>query len=188
MIQVTLNYIREILNENIRNEFSISENKVVISNIIKADGSVPANIDGKIVFFLVNLDEESTLKNSMNRSALNGRDSFVHSSPNLNLNVHLLFCANFDSTVYLEGVSYLSSIIRFFQANKKITFEHSGDSGNRKNNLSFELCKLDYSQLSHLWSAVGSKLMPFVVYKVGLIVFDEGPVERVIPAIKKSEN
>jgi len=188
MIHIVLNYIRDLLNENFRNEFSISENKVVISNIVKADGSVPPNLDGKVVFFLINLDEESTLKNSMNRPSMKGNDSFVHNSPNLHLNIQVLFCANFDSTVYLEGLSYLSSLIRFFQANKKIAFEHSERSGRKTTNLSFELCKLDYSQLSHLWSAVGSKLMPFVVYKVGLLVLDEGPVERIIPAIKKSEN
>lgn len=188
MIHTVLNHIRDLLNENFRNEFSISENKLVISNIIKSDGTIPQNIDGKVICFLVNLDEESTLKNNLNRAFIQGKDSFAHHTPTLHLNIHLVFCANFDSTIYLEGLSYLSSLIRFFQVNKKLAFEFSGDSSHKINSLNFELCKLDFAQLSHLWSAIGSKLMPFVLYKVGILVFDDMPVERLIPVISESDN
>jgi len=68
MIDIALTHIRDILNEHFKNEFSISENKAILSNLVKADGSSAQNIDGKIVFFLVCLDEESALKNSLNRS------------------------------------------------------------------------------------------------------------------------
>lgn len=185
MIHVALSYIRDILNENFRNEFSISEKKLVLSNIVKADGSIVQNIDGKIVFFLVNFDEEAALKNNLNRSSHSGFGSVIHKAPTLHLNLNVLFCANFDSKLYVEGLSYLSSIIRFFQANKVITIDTSPSSANRLKRLSFELCKLDYAELSHLWSAVGSKLMPSVLYKVGMVVFDDMPVERIIPSIKE---
>jgi len=185
MIHIALSYIRDILNENFKNEFSISENKVVLSNIIKADGSIPQNVDEKIVFFLVSLEEEAALKNNGNRSSNQGSGLFAHRSPTLHLNMKLIFCANFDSTVYIEGLSYLSSLIRFFQINKKISLDNSGT---KLNGLSFELCNLDSAELSHIWSAIGSKLMPSVMYKVGLLVFDETPVGRIIPAIRSTES
>lgn len=188
MIHIALTYIRDLLNEHFKNEFSISENKVVLSNIVKIDGSVAQNVDGKIVFFLINLDEEAALKNNLNRSSNHENVSFATKSPTLHLNMHLLFTANFDSAIYIEGLSYLSSMIRFFQINKKIVIDNLGSSGNSKNRLNFELCKLDYAQLSHLWSAIGSKLMPSVVYKVGLVVFDDTPISRIIPKIKNPEN
>ncbi|MFA5330608.1 MAG: DUF4255 domain-containing protein [Prolixibacteraceae bacterium] len=184
MIHTALTYIRDILNENFKNEFSISENKVVLSNIVKADGSNAQNVDGKIVFFLVSLDEEATLKNNLNRFSSQVNGSFAQKTPTLHLNMQILFCANFDSSVYIEGLSYLSALIRFFQVNRKLSLEGS-NSGNI-NKLSFELCKLDYAQLSHLWSAIGSKLMPSVLYKVGMLVFDDAPIERIIPAIKET--
>ncbi len=186
MIHIALTYIRDILNENFRNEFSISENKVVLSNIVKADGSSAQNVDGKIVFFLISLEEETALKNNLNRSSGRENDSFSHKMPVLHLNMQLLFCANFDSNVYVEGLSYLSSLIRFFQINKKLSLDQSNNSGNKINKLSFELCKLDYAQLSHIWSAIGTKLMPSVLYKVGLLAFDDAPIERIIPAIKET--
>lgn len=102
--------------------------------------------------------------------------------------MQLLFCANFDSSMYVEGLSYLSALIRFFQINKRIVFDDTSNSGHHANRLSFELCKLDSNTLSHLWSAIGSKLMPSVVYKVGMLVFDDVPVGRLIPAIRATNN
>ena len=188
MIDTALTYIRDLLNEHFRNEFSISENKVVLSNIIKNDGSAAQNVEGKIVFFLVSLDEESTLKNSVGRTPGNNGGSFAVKTPPLHLNLQLLFCSNFDSNVYTEGLSYLSSLIRYFHANKIISLDHLNNSTQKPGRLSFELCKLDYDQLSHLWSAVGGKLMPSVIYKVGMIMFDDAPVRKVIPAIKDPES
>lgn len=188
MINIALSNIRDLLNEHFKNEFSITENKVVLSNIVKADGSVTQNVDGKIVFFLISLDEEAALKNSLNRTSGIENSSFAYKSPSLHLNMQLLFCANFDSTIYIEGLSYLSSLIRFFQINKKIEIDLSTNSNHKKNRLSFELCKLDYAQISHLWSAVGSKLMPSVLYKVGMLVFDDVPLGRIIPSVTETEN
>lgn len=188
MIDIALALIRDSLNEHFRNEFSITENKVVLSNIIKSDGSAAQNVDGKIVFFLISLDEEAALKNSLNRSSEQANGSFAVKSPAMHLNMQLLFCANFDSAIYVEGLSYLSSLIRYFQNNKRIALDQSGGNGVSKNRLVFELCKLDYAGLSHLWSAIGSKLMPSVLYKVSLLVFDDAPVRRIIPAVKQTEN
>ena len=188
MIDVALTYIRDILNEHFKNEFSISENKVILSNIIKADGSLAQNVDGKVVFFLLSLDEEAALKNSLNRSSNQGGSSFTQKSPSLHVNMQLLFCSNFDSAIYTEGLRYLSSLIRFFQINRKIEVDLSTNSGNKKNKLSFELCKLDYAELSHIWSAIGSKLMPSVIYKVGLLAFDDVPLSKIIPTVKKPES
>lgn len=188
MIDVLLIYIRDLLNEHFRNEFDISENKVILSNIVKPDGSAAQNVDDKVVFFLVTLNEESTLRNSSNRSPGKDDGSFALKTSPLHLNLQLLFCSNFDSNVYIEGLSYLSSLVRFFHTNKIITLDHLNNSSQNSHKLSFELCKLDYDQLSHLWSAVGSKLMPSVIYKVGMVVFDDTPIKKVTPAINNPES
>lgn len=185
MIHTTLTYIRDILNENFKNEFSISENKVVLSNIVNSDGGLAHNVDGKIVFFLVNIDEEATLKNNLNRSINSGRGGLASKRPSLHLNLQLFFCVNFTDSNYVEGLRYLSSLIRFFQINNKLVPNPSNGSSNTINKLNFELCKLDHSQLSHLWSAIGGKLMPSVLYKVGVLVVDDLPITKIVPSIKE---
>lgn len=188
MIHIALTQIRDLLNEHFKNEFSISENKVILSNMIKADGSVAQNVDGKIVFFMVSIDEEAALKNSLNRNYGSERGSFSVKNPALHLNMQLLFCANFDGKIYIEGLSFLSSLIRFFQINKKIDVDLGAGSGGGRSSLSFELCKLDYAQLSHVWSAIGSKLMPSVIYKVGLLVLNDTPISKIVPAVTEPKS
>ena len=188
MIDFALNYIKETLNDHFKSELSATEDKVVLSNLVKADGSFTKDVESKIVFFLISLDEESTLKNNSSRYSGSGDGSFGHKSPTLHLNMNILFCANFDSTLYTEGLKYLSALIRFFQINRKINIDQLGTSTQRSKSLSFELCQLDYAQISHVWSAIGSKLMPSVLYKVGLLAFDDLPLAKIVPAITELDN
>lgn len=187
MIHATLTHVRDILNQHFKNEFSISENKVVLSNIVNADGGLAANVDGKIVFFLVNLDEKATIKDNPNRSIDHQAGSFAKTPPPLALNMHLLFCANFRGNNYTEGLRYLSSLIRFFQINSKIVPDQTVNLKPRISALTFEISKLDYSDLSHLWSAIGGKLMPSIVYKVSLLVLDDVPESRQVPPIQEPD-
>jgi hypothetical protein len=184
MIDAALTYVRDLLNEHFKNEFSVSENKVVLSNIIKNNGEVAPNLDGKIVFFLISLNEEPALRNSVNRSAAVKNGNMAVKTSALNLNLQMLFCSNFDSNVYTEGLSYLTSLVKFFKTNKIIPLQLNS---NKPGKLSFEMCSLNYDELSHLWSAIGSKLLPSVIYKVSMIVIDDMPVRKVIPAIKQTE-
>ncbi|HMB64171.1 MAG TPA: DUF4255 domain-containing protein [Eudoraea sp.] len=199
MIYTALAHIRDLVNQHFMNEFSARE-KAVLSNIVNADGSIPGELQDKIVFFLVSLEEEATLKNNLNRSSNSKADTFAKKPPAIHFRLQLLFCANFMGDNYDEGLAYLSSLIRFFQINRVVQVPNR--SGKDPNNtlsskqqatstaaqrLSFELCKLDYSELSHLWSAIGAKLMPSVLYKVGMVAFDDLPVSGIIPPIKETK-
>jgi hypothetical protein len=181
MIDVALAYIKDSLNQHLKNEFINSNAKVVLSNLVNADGSVAKGTEGNLVLFLVGLNEESSLKNTLNRSPSASSGAFAKKQAPLHLNLQLMICANFIELKYVEGLTYLSSIVRFFQANKKI----APDGSNEKiDKLTFDLCKLDYGELSHLWSAIGSKMMPSLVYKVGMLVFDDAKVTQMIEPIK----
>lgn len=184
MIHTTLAYIREVLNESFRKEFSITENKVVLSNILNPDGSLNTKTANKIVFFLLNLDEEPVLKNSNNPNISNLRGGFNPINPKIYLNLHIIFCANFTGENYDEGLRYLSAVIRFFQLNKKLTpdFENSNPSDNK---LFFELCKLNYSDVSHVWSTIGSNVLPAAVYKVRVLSMEDSTMTKIVSAISQ---
>lgn len=188
MIHTALAYIKDRLNQHLRNEFPKSNVKVVLSNIVNADGSVANNVDGNLVLFLIGLNEETSLKNTLNRSVSPGHGTFAQKQPPLHLNLQIMFCAHFIEGNYIEGLTYLSSLIRFFQANKKIAPDPPKEKKDTIDRLTFELCKLDYSELSHLWSAIGSKLMPSLVYKVGMLVFDDASVTQIVPPITETES
>lgn len=182
MIHNSLTHIRDILNENFKREFSISENIVVLSNLVNPDGSIPENTDSKIVFFLVSLNEESTLKNNFNRNSNREGGSFAITRPTIHLNLHLIFCANFVGKHYEEGLRYLSSLVSFFQRNNKIKPNSTDGSGD---NLLLELSVLDFNELGHVWSAIGSKMIPFVHYKLRLLSIVDSSVTKAVPSIKE---
>ena len=201
MIHTALAFISERLNQHLKIENpQLEENKVVLCNIVNADGSQAEKIENKIVFFLVQLDDEPALKNRLNRTIQHDNGSYGQRGPGLNLNMHLLFAANFtgETKYYIEGLAFLSSIIRFFRINSSIipgavpvpttgtSVKHSKES--RIGKLSFELCKLDYNEMSHLWSAVGSKLLPSALYKVRILTMEEPPVSKTIPPIQETRN
>ena len=207
MISNALTHIEKRINEHFKNEFT-SDKMLVLSNLVNADGSVIDEVANKIVCCLVSLEEESTLKNGLNRTMNSKSGSFDKTPPILHFNMQLLFCANFTGIAgYEEGLAYLSSLIRFFQTNRiikipgirqflpkeSISAKRNGASEGMNllgptQRISFELCKLEYSELSHLWSAIGAKLMPFVVYMVGMISFDEAPLVSTIEPITNKQN
>ncbi len=135
MIDTTLTFVRDLLNEKFKNEFDIRENKVVLSNLIRTSGSIVEN-ENKIVFFLISLDEETTLKNHLNRTLSKDSERFAQTNPAINLNLRVLFCANFSDKNYEEGLSYLSSLISFFKSNNRIQLNNNSEVP--KNTLSFE--------------------------------------------------
>lgn len=191
MIRTVLLNIGEVINQHFRNEFD-SDKMLVLSNLVNSDGGLPENVANKVVFFLIGLSEESTLKNNLNRNRNSSDNSFTKTPKIIHFNLQLLFCANFEGKAYEQGLAYLDSLIRFFQKNRILTVPSQRPdplksnppiSNDQERRVSFELCKLDYSELSHLWSAIGGKLKPSALYKVGIVSFDDAPAESIIPSI-----
>lgn len=186
MIDVTLTYIRDLLNQHLKNNFTLTENKVVLSNLVENDGSSSRDVEDKVVLFLIQLDEETSLKNASGRGSITG-GAFAERNTPLFLNLHIFFCTNFRGQNYIEGLNYLSAIVRFFQQNRTLTPPASLGFSKSIEKLSFELCKLDYDQMSNIWSSIGSKLLPSVIYKVRIVVMGDSPIKKVTPAISGSD-
>lgn len=184
MIDNALANIKEALEESFANEFENVSDKIALCNIINPDGSMPNDLDGKIVFLLVNVAQEMAVKNNFN-STTNKHKKNSNTAPAVHLNLNVLFCANFTGNTYMEGLAYLSAIIRFFQRNPIMKPPSVGKS-KEDSKLFFEMVKLDYSEMSHLWSAIGSKLMPSVLYKVRLLSFSADAMGQTAPSIMKS--
>lgn len=188
MIHTVLEYVRDMLNQHFKNEFPGSIVKVVLSNLENANGSEVDKTANSIVFFLFNVTEETTLKNNLNRSVSAGQSSLTKKQGAFHLNLQVMFYSNFMKGKYAEGLTYLSSLLRFFNTNKKMTPPQANDKKDNISNLTFELCKLDLDELSHLWSVIGGKFMPSLLYKVRILVFDEALITDLIPAIDKTES
>lgn len=152
------------------------------------------NLGNRIILTLVNIEEESTLKNLPNFKKDLPRIDYIE--PPVFLNLYLLFSCNFD--LYETALIHLSSVIRFFQSRKKLNGANStavdlGDlspqnPGLLDLQLAFELYTLTFEQINHLWGALGGKQIPSVMYKVRLVSISERDVLREAPLIDEVQS
>jgi hypothetical protein len=178
MIYEALSCLVDEMNEHFRSRLKLNEQKVILSSIVNQDGTIAIQGENKIVITLINIEKESAMSVSQKGAA-----SLSNSVQPLNLNLFVLFSAYFSQGNYPESLRFLSFVIGYF-VNKPV-FNHSNtpDLESKIDKLTFEIVDLNPDTVSNLWSGLGAKYMPSVVYKVRMITFDETFVREFRPSI-----
>lgn len=171
--------VLQILTEEVNNYFE--SNPVTLDNIavIASDTGDNGNSGSDIILTLLNLQEESTLKNTPNYT-INGT-KVIYKNPKVNLNLYILFSANNEK--YNESLKSISKIIEFFQG--KRVFTQANSNYNRHNiemsdiaNFKFkiDLHTPSFEELNYVWGTLGGKQLPSVIYKVSLIEIERNKI------------
>jgi hypothetical protein len=176
MIYETLQILKEQLNTYFSDEQL--DTKVDLENIaLWESGSEDASkVAGKVIISLINLEEETTLKNIPNYKVKEGKTEYKN--PPIHLNLFLLICANCET--YDKSLRGISKVIQFFQGKKIFT---SSNTIYNRNNVAFDV--LDYfkfilelytptfEELNYVWGTLGGRQLPSVIYKVQLIKIEQ---------------
>lgn len=182
MIDKALIFITGFLNRNLKMTYGLTDDIVVSGSLINLDGSVTDNIENKVVLSIINLEHEKTVKHGGGYIPDNqGRFSKVN--PPVYLNLFLLISANYNSQNYLEAVKMLSSVIGFFQATTVFTSASHPDLDASIDRLTFEIYNIPIQELSHVWSGIGAKYVPSMIYKVRMVGIQKGQVQREVSAV-----
>jgi len=72
-------HIASELNQHIRRTYSLSEDMVVVSNLLEQDGSVSVHVNNKLVIFLVNIEKDTVPQQPANMARPDGGRSIVSS-------------------------------------------------------------------------------------------------------------
>ena len=134
------------------------------------------SIQNNLVLTLVNIEEETALKNNYPIQKHQGINSVQN--PAVHFNLFLLFSANFES--YLESLKHISYIFEYFQVNTALSVNDT--TGNSQYRLMFSLYNTGFENLNNLWTVLGGKYMPSLIYKMRLIRVQESmvvPVSRI---------
>jgi len=115
----------------------------------------------------------------------------------------VLFTANFPGGIppnnaYIDGLGYLSYVILFFQGRNSFSLSTAAlpsggitdpatDPELLKMKITLELYTLTFEQVNHLWGSLGGRQVPFVMYKLRLVVLTERRVVRDAPLIEEIE-
>lgn len=201
MIHQALSLIRDELVVYLSvNGYALSNAKdiILIENIgLFESSSTGVNFDDKIILTLVNIEEESTLKNA----PFIRKDSVGparYENPPVFLNLYLLITAcnkSTDDKSYLDALERLSLVIRFFQGRNFFTIASSSgpidptaiSEDLLRLKITAELYTLTFEQINHLWGTLGGKQMPFVMYKLRLVEIKESRIAREVPLIEEIE-
>jgi hypothetical protein len=168
LIRLSLqSYIKEI-----EESHGSSQDIVILDNIAMAESlGGGRDLDEKIVMTLVNIEEETTLKNSSHYRLDNGRT--VYQNPPVHLNLFVLFSV-VHYKQYETALKRLARVIEFFQWKKEFSFATTpGPNGNSRDiRVLPDLYTLSFDQLNHLWGSLGGKQVPFVMYRTRLVSLD----------------
>ena len=182
MIAKALSFIAGFLNKEIKLTYGISDDKVVVSSLINPDGTITENIENKLIISVINLEHETTVKSMNNYFSGNG-NKYGKMSPPVCLNLFLLVSANYNSGNYMEGLKMLSTLIGIFQANNHFDQNQYPDMEAPLEKLTFEIFNIPINELSHIWSGIGAKYVPSIIYKVRMITIQETVIQQEVAGV-----
>jgi hypothetical protein len=192
MIEQAIFLLRDELQEFIKN-LDASVN-VVVDNIGLLETSKGDTLTNNIVITLVNIEEESTLKNqpAVKRPFVTRA---IYRNPPVCLNLYVLLTCNYAGDSYPLALRRLSYILQFLQSKNSFSIATSVSGGGvdltnadiLDLKFTMELYTLTFEQLNHLWGSLGGRQIPFAMYKLRLVAITERSIVREVPLIEEIE-
>jgi hypothetical protein len=131
--------------------------------------ALPADSLGLTLF---QIDEERTMRNQPpERVVLGGRE--ISLPPELKLNATLLVSARY--TQYSNALAQLSRVLNFFHTRPLFTPAESSGLPEGVDRLAMDLLSYGPEQTHQLWTCLGARHLPSLVYRMRLIVLPEQP-------------
>ena len=175
MIEKAFQFTAKTLNQSVKNKFGLDEDVVIINRIIEQDGKVPEKNKNQIVLSLIHVEEETT-KQFYNRMQPVSDGNYAKKPVSNRYNLFMLITPNFDD--YSEALKFLDATIQFFQNNELIDATKYATIPAEIGKLEFEFQKGDgYMQMQNLWTALGAKYQPSIIYKIRMITISSDQVE-----------
>ena len=176
---------------------SSDSNRVVIGNIAFHEidkyqpNSVDTSTDDKIVMTLVKVEEEPSLRNTPHYTRNVPDSTFEYHNPKVVVNLFILLTCN--SILYENAITYLSRVIRFFQSKNVFTQDNTIPITSGINALDrfddfkimLDLHSPTVEESNHLWSMLGGKQLPSVMYKIRVLDLEFRRVSETTPRVEE---
>jgi len=188
MIYQTLSFLTEQLNNYLKTtdgNSGLSSTFTQLKNVAHLSDDEIKGLENVLVT-LVNISEEFTMKNMPNYVRV-GDDINYRNAP-MYLNLYVLFAACLHSS-YEKSLIFLSHIVEFFQGKNTFTKQNSPTTkvGLGDFRLILDIYSPTFEQANYLWSTLGGKQFPYVLYRVRLVEILRDNVTESRGIIKKIE-
>ncbi len=183
MINAAVSHLAAQLNQFLKQSYALTEDIVTMSGLVDAEGRPAPNTNNKLVMFLTNL-EKDTVPYRQHLPGDAGATRAVVSSAPLYLNLYVMLAANFSSANYAEALKLISGAIAYFQ--RFPVFDHQVTPGmdTRIEKLMLDIENLKIHELSNMWTLLGGKYLPSVLYKVRMVAFDNDDIIARVPTVR----
>ena len=188
MIHPILKFLAEQLNTYVdqvkKTGDGIESPYVILQNISRLDEDA-LKTTNKILISLLNIAEESSLKNNPDHTMMKNQ-AVTYSNPPLNLNLFVMVTPFM--TNYENALIYLSYAISFFQGKYSFTLKNSTTEVEGLPDdfhIILDIYTLGFEQLNYVWSTLGGKQHPFICYKVRLLKIERESTMEVRGVIKE---
>ncbi|MBN1209704.1 MAG: DUF4255 domain-containing protein [Myxococcaceae bacterium] len=183
MIDKALTVLTSQLNAFLNARFGPSGSELVALGPVPdaSKDSAPAH---PLTLSLVRLEEERVIKT---QTATRKRDSVIEDiQPDIKLNLFLLAACH--GTSYADALKFLSATVLFFQA--RPAFDPSNCPGLDPSieKLLVELYSQTFEEQNHLWGSLSLRYLPSVLYRVRMLIIQEGTPLRTTPPIRSMDN
>ncbi len=186
MILKALQFTNRTLNQFLKNKFGLSDDVVVTNKIIDQNGTVPIENQNKVIITLIHVEQE-TVKSFYRKNKQLNDGNYENKPLDERYNLYLLVAPNFEQ--YDETLKFLNATIQFFQINGVLDANKSSKIPKGISRLEFEFEKGDdYLQMHNLWSALGAKYQPSVIYKMRLITIVSDEINAFESSVNVTSN
>lgn len=144
------------------------------------DQSKDASPAQPLTLSLVRIEEERVVKT---QTATRKRDGQVEDiQPDIKLNLFVLVVAHGNS--YADALKFLSATVTFFQS--RPVFDHTNSPGLDESieKLLVELYSQTFEEQNQLWGSLSLRYLPSVLYRVRMLILQEGTPLRTSPGIR----
>ena len=179
MIDIALQFLNNELNTYMLMRTGSSSVEVKMSKVVDEAGKY-AFPEETISASIINIEEDRTFKSQVpDYKYVNGQHVVLE--PDLKLNLHVLLAANFK--LYDVALKYISLVLTFFQSHPYFTPEVYPGLDSRIGKLIVEMQSLSYEQLNQIWTFIGGKQLPSIVYKVRMVALQDETQSAIQPPL-----
>ena len=184
MLYPAIENIQRVLNDTLSPTVSMA-------NISMVENGENDQNDADIIISLVNIEEVRLARDQHYVVRLDG--DLLPKNPPVHLDLSLLFTTH--GAGYANNLQHLQDIISFFQKKSAFSADDTpglADDGIER--LTMEMVTLSLEQLQQLWSMLGGKYRPSVLYKMRMLTIDSvqdrtiAPITEIEARFKQKNN
>jgi hypothetical protein len=179
MIDVALKFLTDELGTYLHSRIGSSAPDVKLSKVVDETGKYAFG-EETVALTVINIEEDRTFKSQLPEYTLKDGQHVV-TEPDLKINLHVLFSANFKQ--YYEALKCISYLLTFFQSHPSFTADAFPALDPRIEKLTLELQNLGYDQINQVWTFLGGKHLPSLVYKLRLVIIKDEVSTSIQPPI-----